>query len=262
MNRPVTAILQARMTSSRLPGKVLLPVLERPLLAHQLDRLRQARRLERIVLATTANAADDPVATWGGSEGLAVFRGSEHDVLDRYHGAARQVGAQVVMRLTGDCPLVDPAICDRLVEEFFAQAADYATTGPSFAEGLDCEVLTREALDASWREAALPSEREHVTLFVRNHPERFRLHVMENPTDDSRYRITVDEERDFAVVRAVLEALGSVRPCADAAAIKRFLDAHPEVLRLNADIVRNAGLEKSLSEDADRARMRPMEEKP
>jgi spore coat polysaccharide biosynthesis protein SpsF len=263
MSRPVTAILQARMTSSRLPGKVLLPVLGRPLLAHQLERLRHARCLERVVLAPTARATDDPVAAWGQSEGLIVFRGSELDVLDRYHGAAAACGAEVVMRLTGDCPLIDPAVCDRLAEEFFARGADYAATGPRFAEGLDCEVLTREALDTSWREARLPSEREHVTLFVRNHPERFRLHVMENATDDSRYRLTVDEERDFAVVRSVLEALeGAGGSCAGTAAIKEFLDAHPEVLRINADIVRNEGLAKSLAEDAGRARERHTEDKP
>jgi len=245
----ITAIIQARMTSTRLPGKVLMEVMGRPLLSYQLERLRVSREIDEIIVATTTNEEDDPIVMLAQKEGLASFRGSEEDVLDRYYQAANLYGVQHIMRLTADCPLIQPDICDVIAREYFDTNADYTFTGPSFAEGLSCEMIRFRALERAWKEARRKSEREHVTLYIRNHPEKFRSLTVEHDSDQSRYRITVDEREDFLVVRAILEHLYRKSHCFTMNEIKPFLDTHPEVYSLNAHIVRNQGLLKSLQAD-------------
>lgn len=242
-------MIQARMGSTRLAGKVLLEILGKPMLQLQVERLRRARHIARIVLATTNVSADDAVAVVGERIGLTVFRGSEDDVLDRYYQAASLVKAPHVMRLTADCPLIDPAVCDLVAEEYERTGCDYVRTGESFAEGLDCEVISFKALEASWQEAKLRSEREHVTLFLRNHPERFNIHVLENKMDDSHIRITVDEPEDLIVVRIIFDHFRNNPIDFGIAEIRAFLASHPEVAKLNSAVVRNAGLAKSLMDD-------------
>jgi spore coat polysaccharide biosynthesis protein SpsF len=239
------------MTSTRLPGKVLMRVKGRPLLSYQIERLRGARRIDELVIATTTNKDDDPIAALAAEEGLTVFRGSEHDVLDRYYQAAVACGAQHVMRLLADCPLADPVGLDRMIGIFCDQALDYLYTGESFAEGTDAEIFTFAALAESWRNARLRSEREHVSQYIRKHADRFSILVLQNETDDSKYRFSVDEPEDFEVVKAVLEHLyDSRRGLFGVDEIKTFLDGHPEILRLNAHVIRNEGLAKSLAQDA------------
>ncbi len=246
----VTAILQARMGSTRLPGKVLMPVLGKPLLHHEVNRLRQCALVGRLVLATSDLAQDDPIAALGLQLGVDVFRGSESDVLDRYHGAAEAFQAEHVMRVTGDCPLIDPEVCDLVIAEYFKRGLDYCATGPTFAEGLDCEVFSRSALDASWRQARLRSEREHVTLYIRNNPGEHRCLFLAQERDCGHYRLTVDEAADFEVVAHVLTHFAG-RTDFRFAEVRAFLDAHPEILALNSAIKRNAGLARSLAEDTD-----------
>ena len=245
----IVGIIQARMGSSRLPGKVLSDILGKPMLELQIGRLRRAGRISRLVLATTESPADDPVAELGERLGLAIFRGSERDVLDRYYQAASEAHAVHVMRLTADCPLIDPEVCDRAAVEYEGLGCDYLRTGVSFAEGLDCEIISMQALEVSWREARLSSEREHVTLFVRNHPERFRIAVLENERDDSGVRITVDVPEDLAVVRAVFAAFAHDPFGVGIREVRDFLATHPQVAALNSRVVRNEGLAKSLTED-------------
>lgn len=246
----VTAIMQARMGASRLPGKVLMPVAGMTFLEFELRQLAEATSIGQIIIATTEKSADDPIAALGSRLNVPVFRGSEQDVLDRYHGATEMAGAEHVMRVTGDCPLIQPNVCDRVVQEYFRQGADYCRTAESFAEGLDCEVLSRKALDEAWKEATLPSEREHMTLFVRNRPARYVLLEIENDTQDGQYRLTLDEPQDREVLVAVIEALfDPSRPYITIGEAKAWLDAHPEVFARNADILRNEGLVKSLEGD-------------
>lgn len=246
----VTAIIQARMTSTRLPGKVLMHAGGKPLLQWQLEQLRPSQAIARVVIATTLNADDDPVEDFARQQGVPVYRGSELDVLDRYFQAAKTFGAEHVMRLTADCPLVQPQICDLVAREYFDAGADYAITGSNFAEGVDCEVLRFAALERSWKDAAKASEREHATLYIRNHPEIFTIRQVNNDRDDSSYRITVDQQEDFQVVEAILE---NVSPGPDGSIaigqVREFLDAHPEIHRLNSSIERNEGLKRSLLED-------------
>jgi len=250
MKNIVTAIIQARMTSTRLPGKVLMEVMRRPLLSYQLERLYFSKMIDKIIIATTVNKEDDPIVKLCQKEGLNFYRGSENDVLDRYYQAAKKYNTAHIMRLTADCPLITLDICDNIADAYFENDVDYIRTGESFAEGLDCEIISFEALTKAWFEAESKAEREHVTLYIRNHPELFKIMVKENETDDSRYRITVDEENDFLVVKTILENLykGSddyftIRE------IKSYMDAHPEIYKLNSNIIRNEGLVKSLQDD-------------
>jgi spore coat polysaccharide biosynthesis protein SpsF len=246
----VGAIIQARMTSSRLPGKILLKVMGRPIISYLLERLRFCRRVDEIVLATTINDADDALISAVEKENILIYRGSENDVLDRYYQAAKAHHIDHIMRITADCPLIDPQLCDHVVEIYQQSEVEFAFLGPTFAEGLDCAVFSFQALEKAWREARLKSEREHVTPYLHNHPEYFRKVDIQNDQDDSHYRITVDEESDFQVVKEILLNLyrnGEYPFLINE--IKTFLDSHPEIFNLNAHIIRNEGLLKSLKED-------------
>jgi spore coat polysaccharide biosynthesis protein SpsF (cytidylyltransferase family) len=154
------------------------------------------------------------------------------------------------MRLTADCPLIQADICDKVIETYFRSGVDYIRTGKTFAEGLDCEVFSFAALEMAWKRAALPSEREHVTLYCFNHPDKFKIQIIENEVDDSRYRITVDEMVDFLAVEAILECLyeGS-ETYFTIEDIKHYYEEHPEVYGLNSAVLRNHGLTKSIMED-------------
>lgn len=246
----LAAIIQARMTSTRLPGKVLLEVMGRPLLSYMIERLRATHLLENIIIATTDNSEDDPIALFAKKEKIPFYRGSENDVLDRYYRAAKKFNINHIMRLTSDCPLIDPFLCDQFLQVYFESDADLVHTGPSYCEGLDCEVFPFSALETAWQAATMDSEREHVTLYLHNHPELFNRLTLINETDDSNYRFTIDQKEDFLVVKAIFEALyrdGS-EPFATHE-IKKFLNDHPEIARINHHIVRNEGLAKSLQED-------------
>ncbi len=244
----IIAVVQARMSSERLPGKVLKEVLGKPLIQYLLKRLSLVKKIDKIVLATSIDKANDPLDIFVRQMGVEVYRGSENDVLDRYYQAAKKYQPDAVMRITGDCPLIDPNICDRLISFFQKRQVDYAGLTSRFAEGLDCEVFSFCALEQAWKEACLQSEREHVTLHIKNHKDRFRIIFMDNEQDDSCYRITVDNKEDFEVVRLVLESLkGQMN--ASWKTVKDFLNTHSHVMRLNAHVERNEGLRKSLEKE-------------
>jgi len=234
------AIVQARMTSTRLPGKVLMPILGRPMLALQIERMRRATRLDGIVVATTVNAADDPIVRFCEAEGVALTRGSEHDVLVRYVEAARLHDAAIVVRVTSDCPLMDPVLLDEAIGRFAAlqPACDYLSNmlEPSFPYGLAVEVMTAQALFAAGSEARDPQEREHVTPFIYWRPERFRLQSFKYAADLSAHRWTVDTPEDFELVSRIFGSLYPVRPefaWQDALAL---LERQPQWSRINAHV--------------------------
>lgn len=203
------AILQARMTSSRLPGKVLLPILGRPMMLRQIERLQRCRSLDALVVATSTEASDDPIVSACDTAGVSTFRGSLTDVLGRFEAAARLYQPDVVVRLTADCPLADPLIVDRVVGAFGEGECDFAsnTIVRTFPRGLDVEVMSRRVLEEAAREAVLPREREHVTPFLRARPDRYRLKNVADAIDRSSLRWTVDEPADFEFVRRVYERL-------------------------------------------------------
>ena len=209
----VVAIVQARLGSTRLPGKVLRDLAGKPMLARVLERVRRAESVDETLVATSDLPGDDPLAEWLTVGGHAFFRGSERDVLARFAGAAVQSGADAIVRITADCPLIDPGVIDEVVAAFRAGQPDLAYASNvlprrTFPRGLDTEVFAREALELCEREATDASSREHVTPFIYRHPERFRLHGIEADADYSEHRWTVDTPEDFELIENIYRALG------------------------------------------------------
>lgn len=247
----VLAILQARMSSSRLPGKVLLPLLGEPMLARQIERLRRAQRIDKLIVATSAAPSDDPIAEQCVRLGVACFRGALDDVLDRFEQAARPHDPQHVVRLTADCPLADPELIDQLIAKHLASGADYTTNAnpPSYPDGLDAEVIRYAVLHIAWREARRQSEREHVTLFVASQSERFAIETLRSEVDLSALRWTVDEADDLELVEHIYAALYPANPAFTMQDVLHLLEARPELRTFNTTHRRNEGLEKSLLQD-------------
>lgn len=250
----VVAIIQARMSSTRLPGKVLMPLAGRPVLDHVVGRLRHCRRLNAIVVATSTDATDDPIEAWCREAGVACWRGSLHDVLDRYHQAAQAHQADAIVRITADCPALDPAIVDEVVEAFVAGGHDFCSLAGEFPDGLDCSVFAASAIARAHREARLPSEREHVGPYIENHPEWFKLGALRKFTGLAHHRWTLDEPRDYEFLQAVFTRLHrDDAPPFGAADVLALLEREPELAAINADITRNAGYLKSLQADPQHA---------
>ncbi|HEX5128046.1 MAG TPA: glycosyltransferase family protein [Rhodocyclaceae bacterium] len=246
-------VLQARMSSTRLPGKVLLPILGRPMLTRQIQRLRRCKRMDLLVVATSTEGIDRDIEGLCKAEGVAYYRGALDDVLDRFYHAALPYEPKTVVRLTGDCPLTDPALIDRMITAFSERDVDYLTNAiePTFPDGLDAEVMRFSCLETAWREARLPSEREHVTQFISNHPERFRIgHYKESP-DLSHLRWTVDESADYELVTRIYKALFPANEAFTTQDILQWLAANPRWKTHNTAHQRNEGLAKSLTADAD-----------
>lgn len=250
----ILAILQARASSTRLPGKVLLPMAGAPMLARQIERLQRAKRLDKLVLATSDRADDDPVAEVAAVAAIGCYRGSLDDVLDRYYQAALPHRPEYVVRVTGDCPLADWDVIDRVVEFAVDGGYDYAsnTLKPTWPDGLDVEVTTFAALETAWREADTTLEREHVMPFITTRPDRFRLGSYENDRDLSSLRWTVDEPRDYAFVSRVYDALYLANPAFTTEDVLALLAERPELADLNTGIIRNEGLLKSQQAEKDK----------
>ena len=250
------AIVQARMSSTRLPGKVLLPLGGRPMIGFMLERVRRAKAVDQIVLATSTDASDDALAEAVAAMGIAVYRGSLNDVLARFAGAAQGRGADVVVRLTGDCPLIDPALIDRAVHHLRSNQLDYVTNGEPamYPDGLDVEAFTHAALQRAFAQATLPSEREHVTPYMRSAAADMRRGSLRGAVDLSALRWTVDHADDLAMVRALVDAITEQQGVdaalrADLFDYLRVLDAQPQLLAVNPH-QRNEGYLKSLQQDA------------
>jgi spore coat polysaccharide biosynthesis protein SpsF len=208
----VAVVVQARMSSTRLPGKVLEELHDgRRTLDLVIERLRRARELDAIVLATSDEPSDDPVVQRAGELGVAVVRGPLADVLERYRLAAAQIGPEAVVRITGDCPLVDPGLVDHLVHTWRSGRADYVANvfePRSFPKGLDIEVVSTSALLTAAAEATDPADREHVTPFIRSRPERFAGQGLWLTPAHPEIRLTLDTPADLAALRALLATLG------------------------------------------------------
>lgn len=246
----VLAVLQARCSSHRLPNKVLKPLLGFPMVLREVERLAHCQRIDQIVLATSTDASDVPLYALAKEAGVTVYRGSLDDVLRRYYTCAAEYAADHIVRVTGDCPLIDWRVVDDVVVRHLAEQNDYTHTTERFPDGLDTEVMTFAALTRAHQEAKMPSEREHVTLYFRNHPELFRIGSVDAAADYSDLRWTVDELRDFAFVEAVYTELFPRNNDFAMQDILALLDEKPELREINRGILRNEGLQKSIAEDA------------
>ena len=251
MRHTVTAIIQARMTSTRLPGKVMLEVLGKPLLYYLIERLQSTASIGDIILTTTVNAQDDSVAKLGSALGIDIFRGSENNVLSRYYEAAKTFGAKHIMRITADCPLIDPDMLDKLVKFYFKNGFDFACNcnPPTLPDGLDAEIFTFQALEHAHEHAIRPSCLEHVTTYIRNHPNAFSLGSWSYPKNLSFLRWTVDEPDDFVLIKKIIEALYPLKKEFRFEDILNLLKQQPELIKINTHINRNEGFLKSLEED-------------
>lgn len=241
------------MGSTRLPGKVLLRTCGKPLLQHQVERVRRSATIDRLVVATSSDPSDAPIQALCDALGVDVFRGSLHDVLDRMVQAARPHAPQWLVRLTGDCPLTDPDVIDRVVRACREPGVDYASNAlnPTWPDGLDVECMRFAALEEAWREARKPSEREHVTPFLHTQPQRYRLREVRHDPDLSSLRWTVDDPADFVFVSQVFEHLYAARPDFGMDDVLRLLAERPELAAINGGTLRNAGYLKSLAGDAE-----------
>jgi spore coat polysaccharide biosynthesis protein SpsF len=206
----VVAIIQARMGSTRLPRKVLADIEGHPMLWHVVQRTQAAKTIDEVVVATTTESADEAIVVFCREANVSCFRGSEYDVLDRYYQAAREHGAEVVIRITSDCPLIDPEIIDKTVRAFQNEKPDYASNAVirTYPRGLDAEVMTFQTLDRAWREARSAYQRVHVTPYIYENPELFRIVSVQGEGDHSAYRWTVDAPEDLELVRTIYSRLG------------------------------------------------------
>jgi spore coat polysaccharide biosynthesis protein SpsF len=234
------ATIEARTTSSRLPGKVLLPVLGKPLLDLLIERLRRVPQIDQVVVATTVNTGDDAIEDVARRLGAGCFRGSEEDVLDRVLRAARSHGADVIVEITGDCPLIDPPTVSRVIDTFRANRVDYCANilERTYPRGMDVQVFPTAVLAEVARLTNDPADREHVSLYIYNHPERFRLLNVTSglPAGAADLRLTVDTPQDFEQIRRIYEDLYPVKPDFVLSDILALFERQPELRELNRHV--------------------------
>lgn len=234
----ILAILQARMSSTRLPGKVLMPLAGAPLIVRQIERVARSRRIDRLVVATSTNPSDDELAKVVRREGIAVHRGPLDDVLARFVGALDAYPADHVVRLTADCPLADWTVIDETVATLLDTGADYASNTPphrTFPKGLDVEAMKADVLRTAAAEATTPEEHEHVTWGVHQRPERFRLAFHSQPVDEGEVRWTVDRPDDYAFTAAVYDALYPKDRAFTSDRVRAFVRGRPDLHMYGGD---------------------------
>lgn len=246
------AMIQARYGSSRLPGKILMDLCGKPVLQRVIERVQKSRYMDEVLVVTSIEAQNLQVMRLCADLGVRVFAGSENDVLDRYYQMAKLLQPEYVVRITADCPCFDWALLDQAVE-FLNPDTDYmANLCETLPDGLDLEIIKFSALKGAWEQARLASEREHVTQYIRKHPEQYRQQNFASPIPDiGHLRWTLDEAEDYTLIHAIYEHFIQ-RGIADSFRtqdILDFLDEHPELAAVNAKYARNEGLAKSLLED-------------
>lgn len=247
----ILCIVQARSSSTRLPGKVLKPILGKPMILHELERLQRSKRIDKIVLATSQDESEKELADIVAGNDFKAYRGSLDDVLDRYYQCAKPYQPEHVVRITGDCPVIDWRVVDAVIEKHLAEGNDYTSTSEEYPDGLDTEIVRFSALEQAWKDARMSSEREHVTLYIRNHADQFRCGQMACRQNLNRMRWTVDEPQDFEFIRQVYEELYGQNNDFSMQDILQLLKRRPALLTINQGIQRNEGLLKSLREDKE-----------
>ena len=241
-----TAIIQARMGSTRLPRKVMLNILGKPVLWHVVNRVSKARLIDRLIVATTVNSEDDIIVEFCKSNNILVFRGSENDVLDRYYQCAKEYNIKDIARITSDCPLHDPDVIDRVVNEYLKGNYDYVSSAYAFPDGFDVEVFSFNALENAWENAKLPSEREHVTPYIRKNEKIKKKNIFSNKKYPI-YRCSLDQTEDYEFIKRIYEGIGKEMFHIDD--VISYIEEHPELLKINQHIRINEGYLKSLKED-------------
>ncbi len=244
----VVAIIQARMSSSRLPGKVLQDIAGQPMIVRVVERARRARTLDNLWIATTTDVADDPIEALCRERGYSFYRGSMFDVLDRFYQAARLAQADVIVRITADCPVIDPLVIDQTVDAFLESGADFACNRlpppwkRTFPIGLDTEVCSFAGLERAWNEAQLPFEREHVMPFFYDTEGRFKVVVVDHDPDYGSYRWTVDTPEDLELLREIFARFGGADTFSWLDVLRLVAD-QPELAQINASVRHKIAME-------------------
>ncbi len=246
----VVAIIQARMSSVRLPNKVLLPLAGKPVLEHIVTRLKECKTLSEVIIATSTSKDDDAISAWCEANRIYCFRGSLEDVLDRYYKAATEVKASAIVRITADCPVIDPKLVDEIVTNFQAGDFDSFALAGDFPDGLDCQVFSYIALKKAWKEATLASDREHVGTYIeKTHPELFKLGGLEKFKGLSHYRWTLDEPSDYLFLQSVFDTLYSENEIFYTEDILALMEQEPHLMQINSGIIRNEGYLKAINSE-------------
>ena len=246
----IGAIVQARLSSSRLPGKVLKSIAGQPMLALQLERIKRIRGVDKIIVATSDREEDQAIAALCEELGIDCYQGSLDDVLDRFYQCAKQFQLSHVIRLTGDCPILDPEIVSRLIDYYREGQFDYCNNfeACTYPDGLDCEIFSFAVLEQAWQQAQKPSEREHVTPFIRHH-DGYKKGEIKSDQDISHLRWTVDNPEDFELITQIYQQLYPDNPLFVTADVLKLIKQQPHLATINTHIVRNEGMLKSLEQD-------------
>jgi len=245
----IGVIVQARMNSSRLPGKVMLTINNRSILDYVISQISFSKKINKIIIATTKEISDKPIVTYAKEHHIRFFQGSEKDVLDRYYQCAKKLNLSVIVRITSDNPLVDPEIIDRVIDEFEKNNYDYVSNEhpATFPQGYAVEVFSFNALEDAWKNATKPSEREHVTPYFYNNPQKFSIFNVVNDQDLSNIRCTLDRENDFMFIKNVI--IGIKKQPILLNDVLMVLEKNPELSKINNFNIKNEGYLRSLEED-------------
>ena len=229
----IMAMIQARCSSTRLPGKILLPLGQKTVLEQVVDRVKQSKMIDDAVVLTSTEQSDDPIEALCCQEKIEYYRGDLHDVLSRYYHAAIEFKADYIIRITSDCPMYDASILDDMLAQFQGQDYMSNTIDRRFPRGLDTEIFTFHTLKTMWEQAKDADEREHVTLYAKRHPDCFERLSYRQAIDQSHHRWTLDTKEDYAFVKTIYDQLGSGFSTKQ---LITFLEQHPEIQALNAHI--------------------------
>lgn len=231
-------IIQARMGSTRLPGKILKEIDGKPLLEYQIERLKKCKLIDELIIATTTNEEDNQIEGFCLKNNIQSYRGSEQDVLARYYGAAREFNADIIIRITSDCPIIDPDVVDEVIENYENSHFDYVsnTLERTYPRGMDTEVFSFKVLEKAFNNAKEQYEREHVTPYFYNNPSKFKLGNVFYTSDESYHRWTVDTEEDYALIRNIIRELNSPQNVFTLKDILSLLRDYPEWVKINAHI--------------------------
>ena len=252
------------MSSSRLPGKVLLPIEKKPMLYYVIKQTKASKLVNDMIIATTTSDEDDVIVDFCEKYNLKYFRGSKSDVLDRYYKCAKKFGCDPVVRISSDCPLIDPTVIDKVIKKFLNDSYDYIGTSLiksgsqwkysscNFPQGMAVEISTFKALEKTWKEAKKPSEREHVFTYIPSNPKLFRISNVKNRTDLSYIRCTVDRKEDLHFVQKIYEKISKKKPFVRITDILEIVQREPSLLSVNKQIPFDEGYKRSQLEDAKR----------
>lgn len=247
----IIAIVQARMSSTRLPNKVLLDLAGLPVLTRVFNQLSYSKLLTNTVLATSTDPSDDPLENWANRNNQKFYRGDLNNVLKRFYDTATKFNANIIVRITADCPLIDPAVVDSVIKGYLEGSYDYFTNinPPTFPDGLDTEVFSFSTLEKAYQEAELQSEIEHVTPYIRNHPELFRIGNILCDTNYEKLRWTLDNQEDYGFLASIFNDLSKPNSFIGWRKVIEFIEKNKDVQNINSYIKRNEGFIKSLKED-------------